>query len=515
IEPPRIAYYPDKILDVITKIPDPSNNNALTYWSTLKKSENQATSEDPLLSLSSLAQSFHNEQSETIKSNLEQIKELLIKAEDKGDQMLKLQLEAKEKDELIISLQHQALDRLAILQKHAEAILVQNFELHEYPIPRLFIIFPVDHTKWNPMNVLGNKFRLHFLCECGNYTILASKSNQNQIHIAKHDGHEIRDSTEFFRKYGKHMLILLQWLRLGMLSAASLVPASPFIDAGINYSIDYIKALSVEYPVLNNINTIDDYEGLEGADLQQLSTFLRSNDEDRKLGNLYRITTEAGHVNWVCSEHYRLTYKEKEQKAFANAVEMNGGKYDQQLGKAVITLGSRTRAEEFFDALANARHCSKADLEAFKDVLKMSSVSTLRLDMEQFQESVGRKLLLLSTRYEILVRIIELRNLKTIHIVLSKDFTNTTLTALDLKSNPIEKEGIMAVAEAFKINTGLTTLKLQLFGIEDIGAPALSEALKINRTLTHLDLGFISLDKKKKVMSLLEAVKVNRTLAID
>ncbi|KAF9082815.1 hypothetical protein BGX27_004383, partial [Mortierella sp. AM989] len=208
--------------------------------------------------------------------DIQQIKDMLLEAKDKDEKMLILQQE-------VISLQNQALDRLAILQKYAQAILVQNFELHEYPIPRLFIILPEDCTKWNPKNVLENKFRLHFLCECGDHTMKASKSSQHHIHIAKHEGYEIRNSTDFFSKYGKYMLILMQCLKLGELSAITSIPR--LVDAGIDYSIDYMKALSIENSILSSINTIGDYEGLEGADLRQLDTFLRINDSDRKLGN--------------------------------------------------------------------------------------------------------------------------------------------------------------------------------------------------------------------------------------
>ncbi|KAF9078940.1 hypothetical protein BGX27_007425, partial [Mortierella sp. AM989] len=80
-----------------------------------------------------------------------------MEAKDNNDKILTLQLEAKEKDEAITSLQNRAHDRLAILQKHAQAILVQKFELHEYPISRLFIILPVHRTKWDPKNILENK----------------------------------------------------------------------------------------------------------------------------------------------------------------------------------------------------------------------------------------------------------------------------------------------------------------------------------------------------------------------
>ncbi|ORZ19271.1 hypothetical protein BCR41DRAFT_421442 [Lobosporangium transversale] len=518
IEPPRIAFYPNKILDVITRKPqlNNSNNNSNNNSDTVihlpisRKSLNPV-SQDSNLSLSDSAQSSNS--SLTIRNNeisLDQIKELLLEVKGRGDEMLKSQLEAKEKDEMIISLQQQALDRLATLQKYADAILVQNFELHEYPIPRLFIILPVDSTKWDPMNVLGNKFRLHFLS--------------------------------------------------GMPLATSLTPI-PNLDAALNHSINYMEMLSKEYPILDNMNKIDDYEALEGADLRRLGTFLRINDEDRKLGNLYRITTETGHVKWVCFEHYRSTYREKEQKAFENAVVMNGGKYDSYLGRAIITLRSRTRAGEFFNALANARRIyeldilfswdwSKTDLEAFVNALMTSSVSILRLELGRFREA-SWKLLSTSSRYEALVRIIELSKIRSIHIVLppnlmkipslqhkrSSDLhkltiemkpqrigasnfqllvnllkTDTVLTTLSLKGNSVGNEGALALSEALRTNMALSTLNLEHNSISKEGALALSEALGANKTLTTLNLRG-NLIGKEGILALSKALDTNTTLS--
>ncbi|KAF9090096.1 hypothetical protein BGX27_002350, partial [Mortierella sp. AM989] len=218
IQPLRIAFYRDKILDVIIG-PLQSNNQfsrdlLLTssnldqspYSSHIPRSFEQAEmiKYDPALNQSTLEKHIIENTIEN-KELLQEITSSLREAKVKDDKMLALQqemlvlqLEAKKKDEEIISLQNQALDRLAILQKHAQAILVQNFELHEYPIPRFFIILPVDQTKWNPKKILENKFRLHFLCECGDHTVKASKTSQNNIHIAKHEGYEIRNGTEFF-----------------------------------------------------------------------------------------------------------------------------------------------------------------------------------------------------------------------------------------------------------------------------------------------------------------------------
>ncbi|KAF9915403.1 hypothetical protein BX616_006227 [Lobosporangium transversale] len=545
-EPPRGAFYPDKVLDIITNV-----------------------------EIKDLLLEAKEKDNEILKLEWE-LYSLQVKDKEKDDEIYKLQLET-------IILQHQARDRLAILQEHANAILAQNFELHEYSIPRLFIVLPVDTTKWDPMNILRNKFRLHFLCEGENHTVKAGKSSQSQIHVVQRDGYEIQNSTEFFHKYGKYILILLQWLK-------SEKSSTPLVDA-INHSIEYMMALTVEYPTLKNINSIDDYEGLEVADLRQLNTFLQINDKEQQHGNLHRVMTEAGHVKWVCLDHYHAMYNEKEQRALENTVKMDGGKCDSYLGKVVITLKSRNRAKEFFAALGKTRGVyelditfnwdwTKADLETFEDILKKSSVSILRLELGRFQEGINWPLSKTSTRYEILARIIELSSMKAIHLVLSpeliklsnlhpkisprlhkltiemkprkigpNDFkelahslktntvltilnlegnsigkegarvlsealkTNSTLTTLDLESNSIMNEGALVLAEALKVNTTLTTMKLTDNSIGDGGALALSEALKVNATLTTMGLKKNSIGDKG-ALALAGALKTNRTLTI-
>ncbi|KAF9914401.1 hypothetical protein BX616_008387, partial [Lobosporangium transversale] len=439
IEPPCIAFYPNKVLDVITEIPQSScQNNSAVRSPTSRWSEN-STLQDSSLQSSDSSHIAHNvAQIDMDDPGFEQIKELLLQvkekdnemlklqsemaklqlkaeendrmlklqlevlklqleAKQKDDEMLKLRLEAKEKDEMIIGLQQQAFNRLAILQKHVNTILFQTFELQNSLFPRLFILLPVEHIKWDLTNTLKNRVRLQFLCECDDHIVTPSKGSQNQIHIVQHDGYEIRNSTEFFRKYGKHMLVLLEWLKLRILSSASLASVPRLANAKIDYSLQYMKALSIEYPSLSDINIAEGYRGLEGPDLQQLGTFLQINNEDKQLGNLYRITTETGHVKWICVDHYRSTFKEKEQEVFANSIKVYNGKYDPNLDKATIILRSRAGAEDFFSTLRNVRCVHELDitfswdwteieLEAFGNALKASSVSTLRLELDQCQD---------------------------------------------------------------------------------------------------------------------------------
>ncbi|ORZ08240.1 hypothetical protein BCR41DRAFT_399288 [Lobosporangium transversale] len=137
-------------------------------------------------------------QTEMIKTGLKQIKGLLREVKGKHSEMVKLPLEVNEKDDKMFEMQNQALGRRSILQTHANAFIVRNFELHEYPIIQLFVILPVDAAKWDPRQLLRNKFRLRFLCECGDHTAKTSKGIQNQIHVAIHDGYEIQSNTESF-----------------------------------------------------------------------------------------------------------------------------------------------------------------------------------------------------------------------------------------------------------------------------------------------------------------------------
>ncbi|ORZ08235.1 hypothetical protein BCR41DRAFT_411175 [Lobosporangium transversale] len=228
----------------------------------------------------------------------------------------------------------------------------------------------------------------------------------------------------------------------------------------------------------------------------------------------------------------------------------------------VITLGSKTRAEEFFDALAIARRVyelditlswqwTKTDLESFEKALKTSSVSILRLDPGEFQKSATRKTLLTSSRYEVLVRIMEIGNMKAIHIALPPDLTkfsylqprrssqlhqlsfkiqpqsigagvyrvptnslkfNTTLTALDLRDNFIGKEGALVLSKALKTNTTLTTLNLRGNSTGKEETLELSKALTTNTTLATLDLSHNSIGIEG-VEALSEALKANRALA--
>ncbi|KAG0074854.1 hypothetical protein BGZ92_003167 [Podila epicladia] len=103
---------------------------------------------------------------------------------------------------------------LALIQSKIEAILSQQLELDGYPIPPLFIILPEELAKYNPGNWFRTKFRLHFICECGEHTEALNSKVPHYLHLAKHEGYVIRDPTEFFKKYVKTSDGRVKWVCL-------------------------------------------------------------------------------------------------------------------------------------------------------------------------------------------------------------------------------------------------------------------------------------------------------------
>ncbi|KAF9559055.1 hypothetical protein EC968_006752 [Mortierella alpina] len=69
------------------------------------------------------------------------IEQLQIAAAAKQEQMDQLNRDHQERME---KMQQQIIDQVSVLQYRVQAILTQTFELHEYPIPRLFVVLPED-----------------------------------------------------------------------------------------------------------------------------------------------------------------------------------------------------------------------------------------------------------------------------------------------------------------------------------------------------------------------------------
>ncbi|KAK3821021.1 MAG: hypothetical protein J3Q66DRAFT_437962 [Benniella sp.] len=292
---------------------------------------------------------------------------------DTGEEIIKRQQE-------MLRMQQQALDRLAIIQSSMQALVTQTYELHEYPIPRLFIVLPKTlGLSGKIKSLISDQFRLYFMCECGSHTMSDDLRMPHQIHLAKHEGYDLEKPTVFFERYGSYVLTLMHMIKYGITAAGLIVPplANSKIVEGLESAqkhMDYLKkniAPLVDDTIkfLSDIKSnqkmgeelgvdhvgFDQLEALEGADLRQLESYLKVKDKGRVLGNLYRIVTSEGHVKWVCFDHYRASYREVAIKQLQEIVTVNSGTYVEETGSIEIKLATSTQAKQFYEAMEKAR----------------------------------------------------------------------------------------------------------------------------------------------------------------
>ncbi|KAI8348949.1 hypothetical protein B0O80DRAFT_429318 [Mortierella sp. GBAus27b] len=313
--------------------------------------------------------------------------EMSLRLTESTAMVIKLQEQFNVKQNEMKNLQIQALDQLSLLQNRVQALMNQTYELHEYPIPRLFVVLPQNTSSWNPKDWISNKFRLYFLCECGDHTRRSTSKIPHHIHLAKHEGYEITRPKEFFQQYGNYVLTILKMLKFGVSVAGVAVPAVTLLvrtdvldratsslkmlignlQEGVEQAIGCLeKATADNYgphdggprgggPCDGASHQMENNEALEGADLRKLETFLKNKDGGKVLGNLYRTTTSEGHVKWVCIDHYRENYHEKTSKAFRGTVESIGGSFDENIGRVSVHIRSKIQVDQFYGALEKAK----------------------------------------------------------------------------------------------------------------------------------------------------------------
>ncbi|KAG0256997.1 hypothetical protein BG011_004226 [Mortierella polycephala] len=202
--------------------------------------------------------------------------------------MLRRQMESKVREEEMLIRQQQIQYQLTMIQRDVKAAMMQDYELHEYPIPRLFVVLPegVDPNKpevsgcgstsgdeaeerrgylrrfknWDPKLLMKDRFRFYFLCECGEHsktdTALeeAPKSHSTEslpllqhdthVHLAPHNGYELSRPTGFFEKYGAYVLRFLQLLQLCLAAFTMAFLAAGLAWNGIKHVADGLKSMS-------------------------------------------------------------------------------------------------------------------------------------------------------------------------------------------------------------------------------------------------------------------------------
>ncbi|KAG0338475.1 hypothetical protein BG004_007210 [Podila humilis] len=306
------------------------------------------------------------------------------------------------------------INKATLVQNTVQAVLTQIHELHENPIPRLFVVLPelvVDSVTEPASGSLGRrssnvvtagskpsqaaaaaaaandqrKFRLYFLCECGSYTKPLPNSGVNHVHFVEHEGYEIVRPTEFFQKYGAFIRSFSHLIRNGVHCGTVLIP--PLISGQQQHAVNndnnsIYQAYAVGPETLRNkildtrlaeairyLDSIDtdirtetsNEDGsllgngipfISGKDIRQLQPYLKLNASDHQnLGNLYRFLTTRGYVKWICEDHHKVTVNKLNDIAFQQEISSQGGNFDLRTGRARIQLLSDKEANVFYRSM--------------------------------------------------------------------------------------------------------------------------------------------------------------------
>ncbi|KAF9982300.1 hypothetical protein BGZ65_003025, partial [Modicella reniformis] len=305
---------------------------------------------------------------------------MMQESQQTGQELLRKQEEMRQ-------MQQRALDRLANIQTSVQAVLTQTYELHEYPIPRLFIVLPkAVGLREKFKSPLSEQFRLYFLCECGTHTMVEDSRTPHEVHLAKHEGYDLEQPTKFFERYGPYVLTLMNMVKYGIVAAGLVVPSLAslkivegldgaqkhleylkknivsLVDDTINFLQDIKSNNEAGSELITGSSEFDQLEALEGADLRQLESYLRIKDQGRVLGNLYRIITPEGHVKWVCFDHYRVSYRESSKRQLRDIVEVNNGRFIEEKGRIEIKISSSVLARQFYDAMIKSGSIQELDI---------------------------------------------------------------------------------------------------------------------------------------------------------
>ncbi|KAG0357129.1 hypothetical protein BGZ54_000446 [Gamsiella multidivaricata] len=182
----------------------------------------------------------------------------------------------------------QILDELALLQNQVHAVRTLTYELHQYPIPRMFIVPRKRYdVKDKVSKLFAKQFRLFSLCDCGEHTMTEGTTILHEIHLVKHEGYGVEQLKGPSGRASKSAQMALH-----------------LCDDAIRY-LEELQGINGGPDTTPGKMDLNATEALEGAGLRQLEPFLRVKDQNRIFSDLYQTITSQRHVKWVCLYHYR------------------------------------------------------------------------------------------------------------------------------------------------------------------------------------------------------------------
>ncbi|KAI1313901.1 hypothetical protein EDD11_002401 [Mortierella claussenii] len=123
---------------------------------------------------------------------------------------------------------HRVHDRVGTIKRISQTILSQRYGAETCVHPPLFVLLPENPDRWSFDNILHNKMRLHFMCDCCEHQISDTHhgdtqerlTNKRNVHVDETVGFEIRmdqfQDQMLLIRFGHYILHLLRMLQFGV-----------------------------------------------------------------------------------------------------------------------------------------------------------------------------------------------------------------------------------------------------------------------------------------------------------
>ncbi|KAG0038575.1 hypothetical protein BGZ82_011621 [Podila clonocystis] len=168
------------------------------------------------------------------------------------------------------------------------------------------------------------------------------------VHLANHRGYNLKRPEEFFKKYGGHVLRMLQMVP-PLDSFKILWNCNPD-TVGSNLSKETIGLL-VDKAIAHQQDLLppkwEPNLGLTRIDILMIKTYLDLQGGDNGEGNLHRYIDRLQKVLWRCKAHY---LQPKHEPGYLNGLEeficSHGGHIDLQQATLRVELRSKIEADQ-------------------------------------------------------------------------------------------------------------------------------------------------------------------------
>lgn len=185
------------------------------------------------------------------------------------------------------------------------ADLIQLFTDEAKEGPRLFSLFPLDGSKFNPKNWIRHQFRLVLWCEHSRLPLPVLNNGDMKKGV-----YDFELDREWFKKTAPYLKLVTGTLSLVLPVASSALQvandaATKALQAQIGLGKDVIDAIAGEASALNEFSSVMDSADLErgvgsraeNATLRELHALLKAKDPG--FGGLVRVLNKRNEFLWV------------------------------------------------------------------------------------------------------------------------------------------------------------------------------------------------------------------------